>query len=141
MKYWNLLAIKKINTAARNQCNHYLKKFDITDAQLDILFYLFEAENEKTNQRDLEKALQLSNPTIVSILNRLEAKELIRRVPSDSDRRMRYIETTEKCKELRSDIYDGMYKNEEQLLTGLSEEDKAELERLLKKLLANATGI
>lgn len=139
MKYWNLLIIKKINTIARNRCNKHLRKFNITDAQLDILFYLFESQESRINQRDLEKALQLSNPTIVSILDRLEAKGLIHRVISETDRRVRYIEVTEACRDIREDVYKGMYENEAELVAGLTDTEKKELERLLKKMLSNMT--
>ena len=107
-KIWCLQAIKKINTEARNRCNRHLKKFNITDAQLDVLFFLFESGDEKITQRDIENELHLSNPTIVSIIDRLEKKGFVRRVSSDKDHRCKYIEVTDQCAEIRNDVYDGL---------------------------------
>lgn len=139
-KIWCLQAIKKINTEARNRCNRHLKKFNITDAQLDVLFFLFESGEAKITQRDIENELHLSNPTIVSIIDRLEKKGFVRRVSSDKDHRCKYIEVTEQCAEIRNDVYDGLIQNEECLLDGLSADERDQLRNLLCKMLHNIGG-
>ena len=52
------------------------------------------------NQKDIEKELDISNPTVTGILNRLEVKGLITRVPCRHDARAKNIEVTEKALEL-----------------------------------------
>ncbi len=134
---WLLPLIKQINTKARSDLNNNLRRYDITDAQLEVLMYLIKHKEEGINQRQIEGALSLSNPTVVSLLDRLEEKKLIKRAPSESDRRQKLVTITEDGISLCGALYDDFCKKEQSLLEALDEEEKKILKRLLHSLLDN----
>ena len=54
------------------------------------------SSKEFVNQKDIEKALSLKNPTVTGILKRLDEKGFILAVPSNQDKRCKNIYPTEK---------------------------------------------
>ena len=63
---------KQINTIYEKEFNNRLRKLGITSSQCAVLDYLFNASIEEVTQKDIEKALNLKNPTVTGILKRLE---------------------------------------------------------------------
>ena len=64
--------IKQINTIYEKELNNLLKSVGITASQCAVLDYLFRSDEEAVNQRDIEKALSLRNPTVTGLIKRLE---------------------------------------------------------------------
>ena len=54
--------------------NNRLKTLGITASQCAVLDYLFHSREEEVNQKDIEKALSLQNPTVTGLLKRLDEK-------------------------------------------------------------------
>ena len=79
--------------------------------------------------------MDVSNPTVTGILNRLEHKGLIERVECPSDARVRNIVVTEKALEIDKQLQIKFREAEEELIASLSEKEADELQRLLKKIL------
>lgn len=65
---------KQINTVYEKDINNQLKGIGITSSQCEVLDYLFHCDKEEVNQRDIEKALNLKNPTVTGLLQRLDEK-------------------------------------------------------------------
>ena len=63
--------IKQINNVFEKELNERLKHTGITSSQCAVLDYLFHTSKEEVNQRDVEKNLNLKNPTVTGILKRL----------------------------------------------------------------------
>lgn len=61
-----------------------------------MLDYLFHTSKDEVSQRDVEKNLNLKNPTVTGILKRLDEKGYIFCVPNANDRRKKIIYLTEK---------------------------------------------
>ena len=51
-------------------------------------------------QKDVEKRLKLTNPTVTGIVKRLEEKEMIVRCPSNDDARCKCLHVTEEGKDV-----------------------------------------
>jgi len=137
LKTRTLRQIRRINNAVLKVRNKRLAEFDITAAQSDILLYLIRnyKEMEEINQLDIQKYLQLSNPTVSGLLNRLEDKGFITRTPSIKDARYNCVLPTEKALEQRAVMLEHMFYCEDAMLTNFTEEEKEELTRLLDKAL------
>lgn len=135
---WLLPIIKQINTQGRNSLNNNLKKFEITDAQLEMLMFLKHSEEKSINQRCIENKLHLSNPTVVSLLDKLERKGLIVRSVSESDHRKKKIDITELGKKMCDALHDDFCEAEMRLTKGLSERDLEHMHDCLKMVLKNA---
>ena len=133
--------IKQVHILQEQRLNRKFEHFGLTAAQTFTLVSLFRAreKNEKLNQKDLERILDISNPTVTGILNRLEAKDLIRRVTCKHDARIKYIEVTKKAIELDKEIRKTFKEAEEQLVSSLTPEEIDRLNEYLIRILRNAS--
>jgi DNA-binding MarR family transcriptional regulator len=84
----------------------------------------------------LGKGLMLSSAGITSRLDRLEKRGLVVRLPDPDDRRGVIIELTDRGRELVDAAVDANASSEHQLLSGLEPDERATLEALLRKVLA-----
>ena len=95
----------------------------------------FIRDHPGTSQQDIETALFLDANTVVLILNELEAAQFSIRRRDPNDRRRHIVDITasgrralEKADRAREDL-------EDEVLRGLSEEEKKTLRRLLEQVL------
>ena len=65
---------KQINNIYEKEFNNLLRGIGITSSQCAVLDYLLGSSKEFMNQKDIEKALSLKNPTVTGILKRLDEK-------------------------------------------------------------------
>ena len=114
--------IKQVHILQEQKLNKKFDRFDLTGAQM-------------LTQRDLERILDISNPTLTGILNRLESKGLIVRVPCKHDARSKYIEVTDKASGLDKEIRKAFEESEKELLGSLSDEEITRLHEYLEKIL------
>ena len=68
--------IKQVNNVYEKDLNERLKKIGITSSQCAVLDYLFHTSKDEVSQRDVEKNLNLKNPTVTGILKRLDEKRI-----------------------------------------------------------------
>ena len=64
--------VKQINNVFEKDLNRQLKTIGITSSQCAVLDYLFHTNEEEVNQRDVERSLNLKNPTVTGLLKRLD---------------------------------------------------------------------
>jgi DNA-binding MarR family transcriptional regulator len=125
--------IKKISGRMEAQGNNALKKYGLTYTQSRVLASL-EMHGGRLTQKELESELGVSHPTVVGIVNRLERDGFVHCWQDESDRRVKNIESTAKAEQVAASL-DWMALNDENaLMTAFSEEEQAELIRLLTKL-------
>lgn len=129
--------IKQVHILQEQRLNKKFERFGLTGAQTFTLVSLFKAreKNKKLNQKDLERILDISNPTVTGILNRLEAKDLIKRVSCKHDARIKYIEVTQKAIELDREIRKTFKESEQELVSSLTPEEIDRLNEYLIKIL------
>lgn len=129
--------IKQVHILQEQRLNKKFNCFDLTGAQVFTLVNLLKARErgEKLTQRDLERVLDISNPTVTGILNRLEAKGLITRVPCQHDARSKYIEVTNRAIGLEIEIRKTFENSEKELLSSLTDEEVAKLQEYLERIL------
>lgn len=125
---------RTINNLMRKSLNRQLKDLDLTKSQLDILSYLAH-QKEPVIQRDIENFFHISNPTVTGLLNRLEQKGYIERKSCESDKRIRFIQLTEKELELRKRFERDKFGIDAACKEILSDEEEKELICSLKKLM------
>ena len=71
------------------------RRFDLTEAQFNVLFALKYKRNEWT-QSDLGKRLVVTRASITSVLDKLEAKGLVKRNEVEGNRRIYHVSLTRK---------------------------------------------
>lgn len=131
--------IKQVFLLNQGRLNTMFAEFDLTGAQVFTLIFLFKAneQNKTVYQKDIEKEMEISNPTVTGILNRLEGKGLIQRVASQEDARAKSIHVTPKALELDKILKEKFQENEKQLIASLTREEAENLERYLLKILCH----
>ena len=81
------------------------------------------------SQRSISKRLGIQPPTVTVSLKRMEKMELIRREPDEKDQRVLRVYLTEKGRTVITDVQKTLKKNEEKMLTGLTESEICLLKR------------
>lgn len=128
---------KQINNVYEKEFNNQLRTIGITASQCAVLDYLFVSSKEEVNQRDIEKALSLRNPTVTGLLKRLDEKGYILSVPSNKDKRCKNIYLTEKAYDIRRRMDMDRKKLDKMLTIGMNKKEIAALEKMLGRVLYN----
>lgn len=92
--------LKVIQENADRHANQIFKPVDLTSSQVRVLKFLRERGKEKTSQKEIEEYLQVSHPTVVGIVQRLEHKGFVRTEFDGEDKRKKYVYLTQKENEL-----------------------------------------
>ena len=128
---------KQINTIYEKEFNNRLKKLGITASQCAVLDYLFNTSEEEITQKDIEKALNLKNPTVTGLLKRLDEKGFVLVVPSNKDKRCKNVFLTEKAYDIQRRMELNRKKIDKMLTLGMNKKEVAALEKMLKRVLYN----
>ena len=128
---------KQINNVYEKEFNNLLRTLGITASQCAVLDYLFSSRKEEVNQRDIEKALSLKNPTVTGLLKRLDEKGFILIVPSNRDKRCKIVYLTEKAYDIQRRMEADRKKIDKKLTSGMTKKEKEALQKMLGKVLYN----
>lgn len=129
--------IKQVYLMNQAKLNAIFADFGLTASQTYTLIYLFKANesNKKVCQKDIEEEMDISNPTVTGILNRLEHKGLIQREANPQDARVKHIVVCEQAWELDKVLRKKFRENEEELISILSDEEIMCMQKCLLKML------
>ena len=133
-----LTHLKMVEHLAKRIGDEHLKQIDLTQSQADVIILLAHESDKVFRQRDIESALNYSNPTVTGLLNRLEQKGFIVRRVDPQDSRARIISLTDKALEIIEEIYQSIHRTEQMLLDGFSEEEIEILQPLMSRIAKNA---
>jgi DNA-binding MarR family transcriptional regulator len=115
-----------------------LATHDLAIADFDVLAALRRAgPPHRLNPTHFAKTLMLTSGTITNRLDRLAGRGLIERLDDPNDRRGTLVALTAKGKALVDAAVSDHVANEARLLACLTKPERAELDRLLRKLLAS----
>ena len=115
-----------------------LKNQGLTLAQSRVLTFLNEQDGIAT-QKEIEDYLQVSHPTGVGLVSRMEQNELVETWFDPENRRNKMVRLTEKSKKIGENMDEVTEQHDKALLNGLSEQEQAELNRMLNIILKNLT--
>lgn len=91
-----LTNIRKIVRLINLESKRIEKQYGVSIPQLLCLNFLNEQEAFRASHKDIKEFLQLNASTVTGIINRLENKGLLARLPSQKDRRVGFITLTAK---------------------------------------------
>lgn len=129
--------IKQIHDALSKRFNDVLKKYDLTISQMYVLKYLRENQNKMVTQKEIEQYLEVSHPTTVGILKRLESKGFIQTEIIKEGRFSKQVVLTEKSNILHKNFQMEHMESEKRLLAPLSPAEREELIVLLQTIYKN----
>jgi len=114
-----------------------LVPLNITSSQFIVVVGI--AHKRAKTLTEFSKLLGYDTGAMTRLLDRIEQKDIIKRVRSTTDRRTINIELTPKGEELYPQIMAIVTRVHEKLLDGFSGDDAAQFHLLLKRALVNAT--
>lgn len=106
--------------------------YDITVEQWTVLVHLWEQDG--VSQQELSLATGKDNASICRLIDSLEKRHLVVRIPNKSDRRINDIYTTSTAKSIQSDLVRIAEETFSVLLAGVSLADKEAFYSVLKTL-------
>ena len=132
---------KQINTVYEKDINNQLKGIGITSSQCEVLDYLFHCDKEEVNQRDIEKALNLKNPTVTGLLQRLDEKGYVLIVPNAKDMRKKNVYLTEKAYDIQRRMEADRRRIDKNLTLGMTRREVQALQKMLNRVLYNVSDV
>lgn len=93
-----ILELRRIIRAIDIHSKDLIQKYGLTSPQLILLKEL--SKYETMTIGELARNINLSNATVTDILRRLEKRELIKRIKSETDKRRTNIYLTDKCRQM-----------------------------------------
>ena len=135
--YGHLLRI--LHWCADQSMTNALAAMDLTAAQGHIMGYLARRKGPPC-PRDIEEEFQLSHPTISGLLGRMEKKGFIELRADPRDRRCKRVYVLDKSRACNEKMHQTIRSNEERMVQGFTEEEKAQFTALLERAIANMGG-
>ena len=129
--------LKRLSEALRQNFNRELQKYDLTISQIHVLGYLSWHRDRPVTQKEIEDYLQVSHPTTVGILKRLEEKEMITTTMNTRGRLSKTVTETEKAKKLDVILKKGHSESEKRLKQGFTDTELAQLMQYLGRMTKN----
>jgi MarR family transcriptional regulator, 2-MHQ and catechol-resistance regulon repressor len=110
------------------------EELGLSHARFNMLRWLHHAERHRLTMTELGAHLEASIPNVIRLVQALESDGWVRRVPSESDRRVVYVELTEDGHQRFRELLPRAVRLWEEVQSGLSHEEQAMLSHLLAKL-------
>ena len=129
--------IKRISEYIEADANRALEQYGITCSQARVLTYLLKRQDKVTIQKDIENYFEIKHPTVIGILQRMEAKGLIVSTVDQGDKRQKIITLTDSAFELEKTIADHVEDAEQRMAEGMTKEELDTIKNLLYKVYKN----
>lgn len=121
----------------RDQLSNHTKELDVNPQQGRMISYIAEHQDRGLIQKDLADAFNRRGASITSMLQGLEKNGYIGRKIQADNERQKQIFVLDKGKEIVNQIDEMFLAMESRLTESLTEEEKNEFLRLLKKIDSN----
>jgi len=133
-----LTHLKMVEHLTKRFRDEHLKQIGLTQSQADVIILLAHESDKVFHQRDIERAVNYTNPTVTGLLNRLEQKNFIVRQVDPNDSRARIIKLTDTALEILEEIYQSIRQTEQMILDGFSKEELDILMPFMSRMAKNA---
>ena len=115
-----------------------IAKYGITGTQAGIIRFIYDKSKSKDIfAKDIEEEFEIKGASVTGILQLMERKELIVRVPVDKDARFKKLVLTKKALKLREDIEVDFNEVEKNMKNGINNDEIKLFLSLIKKMLNN----
>ncbi|MBR2788245.1 MAG: MarR family transcriptional regulator [Erysipelotrichaceae bacterium] len=122
--------IKHINFKVKARGDTVMKKRGLTFSQMQLLFTL-ERNGGSMSQKELEDKLEVTHPTVVGLVRRLEKNDYVKSVVDENDRRKKIIVVSKNAKKFKDEMNEQFHRISLKMYEKLSEKEKEELFRML----------
>lgn len=129
------ILIKKSSLTFDKLSNQLLTPYDLTSSQFKILMVLYHAPGDSVRQADIESKFSMTNPTVTGLVQKLEGKDLVKRVPHPKDKRSKVLVLTERAMDMKDELLALADSLEQQMTAKLTGAERERLASLLEKML------
>lgn len=123
------------NQTSKKMIDVFNTRFNITSVQWSVLYCL--GKWSKINQKEIAQKLNIQSSTVVRLIDRMEKGELLKRVKDTDDRRIVYLELTDKGKVMRETLLPEVDKFISDISKNISDEDLETFNKVLLKISGN----
>ena len=127
--------IKKASLVFDKISNQLLTPYDLTNSQFKILMVLMHAPAGSVRQIDIENKFAMTNPTVTGLVQKLEAKDLVKRMPHPEDKRSKVLVLTDRAMGMKEELLALADDLERQMTQNLNHDECEQLAALLLKIL------
>lgn len=131
-----LINIRKIVRSINLESKRIQKDHGVSIPQVLCLKYLFESDNFQATQSEIKGFLNLNSSTVSGIIQRLQKKGLIARLPKSGDKRVSNLILTAEGEKLLNQIPPLMHDRLSVRLNDLEGTELENIEEVLQKLVA-----
>ena len=131
--------LNKTQNAVLIHFRNKLDEFNVTPAQYAVLKCLWSEDHISPKQ--ISQEIWLDASTITGILDRLESKGLVKRMPSNTDRRTLIIALTDEGHALQADIDRIILEANHDVLKDLSPDEQTQLKSYLERVCETCHNI
>lgn len=132
LKMW--IRLLGVTRGAENTLREYLRlKHDTTLPRFDVMAALYRRRDGVT-MSELSRMLLVSNGNATAVVDRLEADGMVRRTPSETDRRTVYVAMTPEGIAAFETMASGHEAEVDKLFAGVTEADLDALTEILKRM-------
>lgn len=128
--------IKNIDEKLKVKADADLGKYNLTFAQSRVLAFLRDKGGSAT-QKEIEVFLEVSHPTVVGIVSRMEKNGHLKCRFDENDRRNKIVELTQQAEKLGKDMERSIKENENRMLKSLSQPEIKQLMKMLEIISKN----
>lgn len=131
-----MMAIVRAAERFKKESSIYLKPYDVTFPQYNVLRVLDASENGQNTMKNINRIMLISSANMTGITKRLEKVGFIIRKNAPEDDRLKYLEITPKGRQALQNIHDKKEEVIKKYLFGYSDEKKSEILSVLRDVLA-----
>ena len=129
------ILIKRSSLVFDKLSNQLLTPYDLTGSQFKILMVLYKSPAGSVRQTDIEAKFSMTNPTVTGLVQKLEAKDLVKRIPHPEDKRSKVLVLTDRAVGMKEELLALADSLERQMTANLTAEEGDQLAFLLTKML------
>jgi DNA-binding MarR family transcriptional regulator len=130
-----LIKIRKIVRSVDIESKKIQKEYGVSIPQVLCLNFLNESPNYQATQGEIRKFLNLNSSTVSGIINRLEKKGLLARLPKSGDKRVVNIALTSSGEKLLATIPSLLHEQLSEKLQNLGDSELKNVEKSLETLV------
>jgi DNA-binding MarR family transcriptional regulator len=130
-----IIKIRRIVRSINLESKKVQKEYGVSIPQLLCLEYLKEAPNYQATQRMIRDHMRLNSSTMTGIIDRLERKGFVARLPKSGDKRVTNIALTSNGERILKNTPDLMQKRLDMKLRSLSDDEIGKINNALDLLI------
>jgi len=131
--------IHQIDNRIKTNKDNNFKVHDLTFSQSQVL-HLLEKNGGSMSQKQLQTEMNVSHPTMVGLVQRLESNSFVTTETDKRDRRNKIVMITEEALNFKNELIRSKEELHEAMFSSFTEDEMDTLKEMLHKILDNISG-